>query len=209
MHAVYVMNRNPTKALIHQTPYEALFGRKPRVDHLRVFGCIGYVKLPAVNQKKLDDRGKKMVHFGVEKGSKAYRMYDPVGEKVVTSRDVRFEEKLSWLWEEISTKEDTEHETIEVEGVFDQHLPTTEGMSHNSTNERTPPHLEEPRQPEPQPHEIPPPNETTTRHPPPRRSTRRHTIPERFKDYVIEDGVDKILVLQVRFAYKCIYQDVV
>ncbi|KAD4584610.1 hypothetical protein E3N88_22211 [Mikania micrantha] len=33
-HSVYVLNRLPTKFLNDQTPYEALKGRKPRMDHL-------------------------------------------------------------------------------------------------------------------------------------------------------------------------------
>jgi transposase InsO family protein len=37
--AVYLKNRSPTVAVRGATPYEAWFGRKPGVAHLRVFGC--------------------------------------------------------------------------------------------------------------------------------------------------------------------------
>nr|GEW45681.1 zinc finger, CCHC-type [Tanacetum cinerariifolium] len=43
-HAVYVLNRVPTKALKDSTPYEALKDRKPNMRHLRVFGCKAYEK---------------------------------------------------------------------------------------------------------------------------------------------------------------------
>jgi hypothetical protein len=36
---VYLQNRLPTKSRIDRTPYEAWHGRKPAVNHLRVFGC--------------------------------------------------------------------------------------------------------------------------------------------------------------------------
>ena len=37
-----------------------------------------------------------MVLLGYEEGTKAYRLYDPHGGKVVVSRDVVFDEKTAW-----------------------------------------------------------------------------------------------------------------
>ena len=37
--AVYIHNRSPTTALKDKTPYECLFGRKPDISNLSVFGC--------------------------------------------------------------------------------------------------------------------------------------------------------------------------
>ena len=42
--AVYLRNRSPTTAVDDSTPYEALTGVKPNVEHLRVFGCTTYVQ---------------------------------------------------------------------------------------------------------------------------------------------------------------------
>ncbi|KAG6501318.1 hypothetical protein ZIOFF_041197 [Zingiber officinale] len=39
-HAIYLLNRLPTKVLGERTPFEAWMGRKPHLAHLRVFGCI-------------------------------------------------------------------------------------------------------------------------------------------------------------------------
>lgn len=88
--AVYVLNRSLTKSLDGVTPYEAWHGRRPTVEHLRVFGCVGYVKTAKPNLRKLDDRSTRMVFIGYEQGSKAYKMYDFVVRRVCVSRDVIF-----------------------------------------------------------------------------------------------------------------------
>nr|AAU90089.1 putative polyprotein [Oryza sativa Japonica Group] len=96
--AVYLLNRSPTKSLDGVTPYEAWHGRRPSVEHLKVFGCVGYVKTVKPNLRKLDDRGTRMVFIGYEQGSKAYRMYDPVSRRFYVSRDVVFDEAAMWPW---------------------------------------------------------------------------------------------------------------
>jgi hypothetical protein len=47
-----------------------------------------------------------MVLLGYEAGSKAYRLYDPEARRVCISRDVVFDEKKSWRWEELNDGED-------------------------------------------------------------------------------------------------------
>ncbi|GJX03123.1 zinc finger, CCHC-type containing protein [Tanacetum coccineum] len=91
-HAVYVLNRVPTKALKDSTPYEALKDRKPNMRHLRVFGCKAYAKVTKPHLKKLDDRSRELVYLGTEPGSKTYRLLDPVTKEIVVSRDVKFKE---------------------------------------------------------------------------------------------------------------------
>lgn len=92
-HSTYLINRVGTKALELSTPYEVLKGRKPNIEHLKVFGCVGYAKVNAPHLKKLDDRSRALVHLGTEPGSKAYRLYDPTSRRIVVSRNVIFEEK--------------------------------------------------------------------------------------------------------------------
>lgn len=96
--AVYLLNRSPTKSVKNMTPYEAWHEKKPKVQHLRTFGCVAHVKLVGPRQNKLSDRSKKMVFIGYEPGSKAYWMYDPEGKKLVVSRDAVFEEGRCWDW---------------------------------------------------------------------------------------------------------------
>jgi transposase InsO family protein len=68
-HSVYLLNRLPTKAMGNRTPYEAWNGRRPQLEHVRVFGCKGHVKIVVPHLKKLEDRSKPMVYFGLEEGS--------------------------------------------------------------------------------------------------------------------------------------------
>lgn len=96
--AVYLLNRAPTKSVTGMTPYEAWYHKKPKVHHLRVFGCVGHVKIVKPHLSKLEDRSTPMIFLGYEKGSKAYRLYDPKGNKVHVSRDVIFEEEREWQW---------------------------------------------------------------------------------------------------------------
>jgi transposase InsO family protein len=44
-HAVYLLNRLPTRKLGDMTPHEAWSGRKPSLNHLRVFGCVGHTRI--------------------------------------------------------------------------------------------------------------------------------------------------------------------
>jgi hypothetical protein len=96
--AVYLLNRAPTKSVVGMTPYEAWYGRKPSVDHLRTFGCVTHVKTVAGHTNKLADRSTPMVMIGYEAGTKAYRAYNPVNKKLVVTREVLFEEEKSWNW---------------------------------------------------------------------------------------------------------------
>jgi hypothetical protein len=104
-HSVFLLNRLPTKILSDKTPHEVWTGRKPSPGHLKVFGCTAYAKVVKPHLKKLDDRSRKLVYFGVEEGSKAYRLYDPATNKIVVSRDTVFEEKLVWDWDKHSDSE--------------------------------------------------------------------------------------------------------
>ena len=131
--AVHVLNRCPTSAVKGMTPEEAWSGHKPSIHHFRIFGCVGHVHIPDVNQKKVDDKSFKCVFLGVSKESKAYRMYDPEAERIVISRDVVFEEEEKWSWDkpkeemssgllewEDSNKAIEEEEHVEEEGLEEE-----------------------------------------------------------------------------------------
>lgn len=92
--AVYLLNISPTKVVWNTTPLEAWNGKKPRVSHLRIFGCIAYA---LVNfHSKLDEKSTKCIFVGYSLQSKAYRLYNPISGKVIISRNVVFNEDVSW-----------------------------------------------------------------------------------------------------------------
>ena len=57
--AVYLHNRSPTTALKDGTPFESLFGRRPDISNLRVFGCVSYERIPESQRRKLDAKAHK------------------------------------------------------------------------------------------------------------------------------------------------------
>ena len=93
---VFILNRAPTKALKGKTPSEAWYGRKLSVSFLWTFSCISHVRKTKSVLTKLEDRSTPMVLLGYEEDTKAYRLYDPCGGKVVVSRDVVFNKKAAW-----------------------------------------------------------------------------------------------------------------
>jgi transposase InsO family protein len=93
--AVYLQNRLPTKGLAGRTPYEAWHGRKPAVNHLRVFGYRAFVKQLG-HVDKLVDRSCTGVFIGYAEGAKAYRILDPAARHVCTVCDVVFDEARGW-----------------------------------------------------------------------------------------------------------------
>jgi hypothetical protein len=98
--AVYLLNRAPTKSLQGRTPYEAWHTRKPKVSHLRTFGCGAHVKNTGPGVSKLSDRSTPMIFIGYETGTKGYRFYDPVAKKLCVSRDAIFQESKAWDWKQ-------------------------------------------------------------------------------------------------------------
>ena len=74
--AAYLINRSPTKTLGDKTPFEAWYGKKPSVKHLKVFGCAAYSHVAKDERKKLDPKAKKCSFLGYAAQRKGYRLYD-------------------------------------------------------------------------------------------------------------------------------------
>jgi len=98
--AAHILNRSPTLAIRNKTPEESWSGTKPSVTHFRVFGCLSYAHVPDNKHTKLDNKSVKCVLLGISEESKAYRLYDPLYQKVIVSRDVVFNEEESWSWDD-------------------------------------------------------------------------------------------------------------
>jgi len=65
--ATHVYNCTPIKRLKWKTPQEIFIGEKPRISHLRVFGCGAYMYLPSeVCTNKLTSHSELMIFIGYE-----------------------------------------------------------------------------------------------------------------------------------------------
>lgn len=89
---MYVFDRNPTLAMKSMTLEEAQSGRKPSINHFKVFGCLSHVHVPDSKKVKLDNESLKCILLGVGQESKTYRLFDPISQKIIVSQDVVFEE---------------------------------------------------------------------------------------------------------------------
>ena len=94
-HGCYIMNRLPSSANANgESPYFLFYGKQPKLNHLRTFGCIAYHRLPIEQIKashKVDDRAVKCVMLG-HLGSRMYRLYNLDTQRVIKSRSVKFHE---------------------------------------------------------------------------------------------------------------------
>ncbi|CAJ2647424.1 unnamed protein product [Trifolium pratense] len=114
--SVYLLNRSPTFAVKDVTPEEAWSGIKPSVSHFKIFGCIAYVHIPDNLRKKLDDKSIICVHLGISEESKAYKLFDPLKKRILVSKDVRFDEKKQWNWEnKVTEKSNSSQQVIDCE----------------------------------------------------------------------------------------------
>ncbi|CAI7907184.1 unnamed protein product [Closterium sp. NIES-54] len=88
------------KALTHVeadkwVPYVEWIGRKPKVDMLRVFGCMCMALVPKyLRHNKLDAKAIWAVHLGMAQNSKGWLLWDPFTKKFLVSRDSKFMENL-------------------------------------------------------------------------------------------------------------------
>jgi hypothetical protein len=88
----YLQNKSPHRVVGSMTPEEAFSGKKPKVGHFQIFGCITYSYVPSEKRTKLEPMAERGIFFGYSETSKAFRIYLPSLRKTVLRRDVRFEE---------------------------------------------------------------------------------------------------------------------
>lgn len=89
----YVHNRSTLSFLAEgTTPYEIIYGLKPDVGHLRVFGSVAYARVPPDSRRKLEPKSEKGILVGYYDDA-AYRVMRP-DHSIIKSKDVIFAEGL-------------------------------------------------------------------------------------------------------------------
>jgi hypothetical protein len=89
--ACYISNRIFLHSILHLTPFELHFGRKPSVPHLRIFGCKCFV-LKRDNLDKFESCSFDGILLGYTPHGRSCRVYNFETNTVVESYDVTFDE---------------------------------------------------------------------------------------------------------------------
>ncbi|KAG8487897.1 hypothetical protein CXB51_018808 [Gossypium anomalum] len=97
--SVHLLNKPPTHAVKEKKPFEAWYGLKPSISHLKVFGCVCYVLIPAERRTKLERRSVPGIFVTYGSTNKGYRVYDPSTKTILVSRYNRFDEEKFWSWD--------------------------------------------------------------------------------------------------------------
>lgn len=87
--AHYLTNLMLTAVLNGLSLYKKLMKIKPKIDHLRVFGCLCYSKvLPTTD--KFDSRSIPSVMMGYSLTQKGYKLFNLETNTFIVSRDIKF-----------------------------------------------------------------------------------------------------------------------
>ena len=91
--SVHVFNRTPRRSGSAMSPLEAITGKKPTLDHLRVFGCPAYSHVPSQQRTKMSPPARKGVFVGYTPNSQSWMVYFPSTRTIISSRSVTFDEE--------------------------------------------------------------------------------------------------------------------
>jgi hypothetical protein len=89
--ACYISNLIFLRLILHLTPFELRFGRKPSVSHFRPFGCKCFV-LKCGNLDKFESCSFYGILLGYTPHGRSYRVYNFETNIIVESYDVTFDE---------------------------------------------------------------------------------------------------------------------
>jgi hypothetical protein len=87
----YISNRIFLCLILHLTPFEFHFGRKPFISHLRPFGCKCFV-LKRENLDKFKSRSSDEILLGYTPHGRSYRVFNLKINTVIESCDLTFDE---------------------------------------------------------------------------------------------------------------------
>ena len=91
--AAYILDRCQPKSSV-TTPFEAWYGTKPRLDHLRVPFCPMITNIPLKIQKgKTDPRGVLGVFVGYYEDGQAWKCLIPATRQIIKTRSAQFDER--------------------------------------------------------------------------------------------------------------------
>ena len=91
-HAIYLINRVPSRINNNKTPFELLYNKIPNFEMLKVFACLCYASTYIAHRNKFDPRSRCGVFLGFQIGMKGYIILDLDTKEIFISRNVHFHE---------------------------------------------------------------------------------------------------------------------
>ena len=88
--AAYILNLVPSKS-VSKTPTELWKGRKPSLNHIRIWGVPAHVLVQ--KQQKLESRTEMCMFIGYPKGTRGGIFYNPKEKKMIVSTHATFLEE--------------------------------------------------------------------------------------------------------------------
>jgi hypothetical protein len=125
------MNRTLTTTVHGMTFKKKFTCKKLDVSHLRVFGYFAYVHVPNENRSKLDPKADKCIFIGYSLEQKGYRCFNPSTRKLQVSRNVVFEEMVSW-YSPLKIAEDGEAKNGDISSNVEQESQLISGSQESS-----------------------------------------------------------------------------
>lgn len=140
--AAYAINRSPHHSLETKTPAEVWYGEKPNVRNMKIFGCTAYAHIPHQFRGKFEKKTKKCIMMGYT--NTGYRLWDTENNKIITSRDVKFNESSFYFKEnridiDISDDDIVEEAKEYVEPAIDESIEdqqSEEGLENSKKEKR-------------------------------------------------------------------------
>ncbi|KAF1318037.1 Integrase catalytic core protein, partial [Globisporangium splendens] len=127
--AAWIVNRIPN-SVNTKTPHELIYGRRPNMKNLKVFGALGYAHIPKEKRKKLDAKAFKCRFLGYSETSKGYRVFHVATGLVHIVRTVKFMETSRPDLQQLSIESDSDDESeTEDQEVHDRSLVLPEVKS--------------------------------------------------------------------------------
>ena len=129
--ASHILDNLPSKS-VPATPYELWTGRKPNLEHLKIWGCPAHVL--EKDPTKLDSRTEVCLFIGYPKGSKAYEFYSLRDKKVIVSTHATFLEEDFVMNHKPSSEVALEELTSVTSSINQEQVPIVQPIPEPSTS---------------------------------------------------------------------------
>ncbi|GJV95265.1 retrovirus-related pol polyprotein from transposon TNT 1-94 [Tanacetum coccineum] len=90
--STYILNRFLIRPFLGKTPYELFKGKKPSLEHFKVFGCKYFILNTKDYLTKFDPKSTKGIFLGYSPNSKAYIILNKETMRIKESFNVKFDE---------------------------------------------------------------------------------------------------------------------